>query len=44
MILEKRKIERDRERERERERIFAKVASRVVKKSKIVATIKPYGA
>ena len=42
MILEKRKIER--ERERERERIFAKVASRVVKKSKIVATIKPYGA
>ena len=42
MILEKRKIER--ERERERERIFAKVASRVFMKSKIVATIKPYGA
>ena len=40
MILEKRKMEREREREREREMIFATIASRIAKKSKIVATIK----
>ena len=34
MILEKRKMER------EREMIFATIASRIAKKSKIVATIK----
>ena len=36
MIIEKRKM-----REREREMLFVPIVSRVVKKSKIIATIKP---